>query len=143
MNIWKMPSVTLQPEVTLVRWRAVRIFSGDQHWDILLGWCVQSSCGRVSTPIVAFDAVAARATTRSGRIYTLAGEPGFDNDADYVFQGRFGPLLHDENHQDVGQSYLERILKVFQEPSSGPRMGRRVCQLANGNPRDTQKKMNE
>lgn len=111
MNIWNMPSLELQPTVTLARWRVVRISLGEIQCDILLGWCVQSSCGRVSTPIVAFNGLTAKATTRSGRVYSLLGESAYDDDADYIFQSRFYPLLGEDNHLDVSQSYQENILK--------------------------------
>ena len=112
MNIWNMPLLELQPTVTLARWRVVRISLGEKQWDILLGWCVQPSCARVSTPIVAFDAFTAQATTRSGRVYSLLGESAYDDDADYVFQSRFYPLLREGNHLDVSQSFQEKVLEA-------------------------------
>ncbi|MEO8119743.1 MAG: hypothetical protein ABI606_10525, partial [Rhodoferax sp.] len=41
--------------------------------------------GRVSSKVMQVDAAQRRVTTRSGRVYLLAGEPGLDSDAQYVW----------------------------------------------------------
>ncbi|WP_137890338.1 ankyrin repeat domain-containing protein [Ramlibacter sp. 2FC] len=43
--------------------------------------------GRVTSPVVNWDWAHVTATTRSGRVYQLKGEPGYDEDAFYVFEG--------------------------------------------------------
>ncbi|MBT1076558.1 hypothetical protein [Geobacter grbiciae] len=40
---------------------------------------------RISTPITSFNAETAEGVTKSGRIYKLVGNPGFDADADWVW----------------------------------------------------------
>lgn len=90
MPVWTMPAVAQQPTVHLCRWRVYRFTLDGQHWDVLSGWDPDNNCGRCSTPIAVLDAGGLRAQTRSGRVYNLAGAPGFDADALYVFQARFG-----------------------------------------------------
>lgn len=41
--------------------------------------------GRVCSPVMEFDKNTMRGMTRSGRIYELVGEPGFNRDAEYVW----------------------------------------------------------
>ena len=40
--------------------------------------------GRVSSPIVTFDAATMRGITHTGRVYELKGPPGLNMDAEYV-----------------------------------------------------------
>ncbi len=82
--LWKVPDASIEPELTLANWQVYQTETGDCH---LVGYCLERGEGRVSTAITAFDPVSCCALTRSGRSYQLRGSPGFNGDADYVWQG--------------------------------------------------------
>ena len=90
MPLWSVAPVTTQPSLTLVRWRVFETVepegSGQRPTRHFVGFCPGNVEGRVSSPIVSFDHVRLRGITASGRVYALAGEPGTDPDADYVFE---------------------------------------------------------
>ena len=73
-----------------MRWRVFETVepegSAQKATRHFVGYCPGNVEGRVSSPIVSFDHVRLRGTTASGRVYALAGEPGTDADADYVFE---------------------------------------------------------
>lgn len=78
--------VTVEPVTFLSSWQLVELKNGDgQRTRHLIG-CADFA-GRVSTDLVAFDVLALRATTQSGRVYVLEGPPGHDSDADWLFAG--------------------------------------------------------
>jgi len=91
VTVWSMPQVEDNPFVHLVRWRVYRFVVGEEKLDILSGWDLENACGRCSTPVVQVEVGAKTVRTRSGRRYLLNGAPGFDDDAHYVFEARFGP----------------------------------------------------
>ncbi len=80
MPIWIVNTVEDQPELILVQWRIFEI-DGMRHFN---GYVQANREGRVSSPILEFDPSTMRGRTRSGRVYQLAGKPGFNFDADYV-----------------------------------------------------------
>ena len=51
-----------------------------------VGFNAADQDGRVSTPIVSFNAAERSGVTFSGRCYILVGPPGFDDDAEYVWE---------------------------------------------------------
>lgn len=110
MNIWSMPSVTREPTIRLLRWRIYRFTLDDRHWDVLSGWDRQNCCGRCSTPVVEFSPAERVVRTRSGRLYLLDGASGFDDDARYVFEARFGAGVPDGWQQDdVTPEYSKQL----------------------------------
>jgi hypothetical protein len=103
MSIWSVACVENQPEITLCSWRVYETERGEHHF---VGYCVENESGRVSSAIVTFDAKVRTGVTRSGRRYVLAGEPGFDQDALYVWSvwaARYGVA----ETTDVTSKYLE------------------------------------
>lgn len=82
MPIWTTRPVDVQPNITLVRWR---IFQSERKELHFVGYCPKNYEGRVSSAVQNFDPVTQRGVTQSGRIYELAGPPGFDQDAMYVW----------------------------------------------------------
>ena len=89
-GIHAVPSVTAQPDITLLNWWVVEV-SGylgqkDRRTRHFVGWNMFDAEGRASTPIVAFDPVTRQGRTESGRVYELRGDPGYNADADYVWQ---------------------------------------------------------
>lgn len=81
MPIWQTKPVTEQPSITLERWRIMETERNERHF---VGYNPADREGRVSSAIQSFDPVTRRGVTRSGRVYALAGPPGFDSDAGYV-----------------------------------------------------------
>lgn len=107
MTVKTMPSVDSQPDIVLTDWSVVRISADDQHWDVILGWCELNRCGRVTTPVMAFDGEQGIAITRSGRRYQLAGPPGKCDDAYYVYRQTFGHIPH--KRVDITADYLGQM----------------------------------
>jgi len=82
--IWSVRTVTSQPQLRLVDWSIIEIQNGDRHF---VGYNVDDSEGRVSTAIKAFDPKSRKGVTSSGRVYELLGEPGYDAEAEHVWEG--------------------------------------------------------
>lgn len=76
-------SIAEQPVVWLERWHVLQADNVFRHF---VGFSVADQDGRVSTPIVSFNAVERTGITASGRRYVLVGPRGFDEDAQYVWE---------------------------------------------------------
>lgn len=83
MTLWNIGPVSLEPEVSITRWRVFEVDGGAKHF---VGADERNFSGRVSSEIVAFDCEARRGRTVSGRVYQLIGSPGRTDDADYVWR---------------------------------------------------------
>jgi hypothetical protein len=83
MTMWNVEDVDGEPEVVLVRWRVMETEGGDRH---LIGAREDGITGRVSTAITMFDSSRMMAMTQSGRTYQLHGAPGYNADAQYVWE---------------------------------------------------------
>lgn len=81
MPVWMTIPVKEQPSLTLERWSVIQMPERGRHF---VGWCLENSEGRVSSPIVKFDRKTLRGVTSTGRVYQLQGAPGLDGDAEYV-----------------------------------------------------------
>uniref|UniRef100_UPI0035B0C5ED hypothetical protein n=1 Tax=Hylemonella sp. TaxID=2066020 RepID=UPI0035B0C5ED len=86
-RLYRIDPVDDQPCTLLQRWRifSVRLASGvrERH---LVGYAPAEAAGRVSTAIVGLDLSSRRATTRSGRIYLLEGEPEYDDEGQWLWE---------------------------------------------------------
>lgn len=84
MPVWALAPVEQDPEVTLTHWVVLELPNGDRH---LVGFesFGRDGQGRVSSKIVTFDKDKMQAVTRSGRVYKLSGQPGWNADAEYVW----------------------------------------------------------
>jgi hypothetical protein len=83
MSIWMSRPVEEEPTITLVRWRIFETEMGQRHF---VGARLDESSGRVSSAIVDIHVDSRTGTTESGRVYILVGPPGFDDDAQYVWE---------------------------------------------------------
>jgi hypothetical protein len=83
MVMWNVEGVSGEPEIVLVRWRILETDSGERH---LVGAREDDFTGRVSTAITTFDPSRMMAMTQSGRTYQLRGAPGYNADAQYVWE---------------------------------------------------------
>lgn len=81
-SIWETPPVSIQPSIRLARWSVKETETGDRHF---IGFNIDDHEGRASTAIRSFNPKTALGITASGRIYQLAGPPGRDPDADWVW----------------------------------------------------------
>lgn len=77
-------SVAMEPRVTLCAWSAF-ICLLPSHNGVptlhLVGWRVETSRGRTSSPVLTIDCQTRRCLTSSGTVYQLAGTPGMNADA--------------------------------------------------------------
>jgi hypothetical protein len=119
MSIWGMPSVENQPIVTLIRWRVLRLKAQDVSIDLVLGWCLEDGHARMSTPIKHHDAVARTLTTKSGRVYVVAGPYGYDDDAQYILEQHFGRTA--QKATDVSAEYSNGLSEAARENSNDAR----------------------
>jgi hypothetical protein len=79
-NVWRAAPVDEDPSVQLVNWQIQHMKEG----SFFMGREVRGT-GRVSTDIVQYDEAKQRGITKSGRVYELVGSPGWDSDAEYVW----------------------------------------------------------
>lgn len=82
MAVWRPGDITDEPEVVLSSWKVLEIESGDRHF---CGYNLLLREGRVSSRIEEFDPSTMMGRTRSGRVYSLQGKPGWNSDASYVW----------------------------------------------------------
>lgn len=76
MRIRPAPPVSEQPEVRLSHWRIYQVEGAHR----LVGYCLDSGCYRVTTPLRALDLDAGTAVTASGRRYQLLGPTALPED---------------------------------------------------------------
>jgi hypothetical protein len=79
MSIWATQRVSEEPIISLTRWSVFQTETGERHFCGMNG-----NEGRVTSALVSYDELTRTATTKSGRIIVLEGEPGWSSDADYV-----------------------------------------------------------
>jgi hypothetical protein len=79
-GIWGTAPVNEEPEIRLSSWSIRELSDGDRHF---VGY--GDGEGRVSSKIITYDHETKRGVTRSGRVYELVGNPGVNNDAEYVW----------------------------------------------------------
>lgn len=106
MPVWKTTPVERAPELRLARWSVREVQPGATRH--LVGYNTTEREGRVSSRITAFDEERHRAMTESGRVYELAGRPGHDSDAEYVWQ-RWLSYMGDVTWSDVTHEYVPRV----------------------------------
>lgn len=103
-GVHALPGVELEPEVSLIHWSIRECDRADgtrtQH---LIGYDTFGREGRVSSTIVELNMDARTARTKSGRVYSLKGDPGQHSDSEYVWQ-TWLYLQKAKNDQDVTHS---------------------------------------
>ena len=103
-SIWRPVDVSQEPETKLTRWRVYNVMlpGGLEYTAHFVGNA--DGEGRVSSPILEYDAKTKRGVSRSGRVYELAGDSGNCRDAAYVFQ-HWCVIENDPPKQDVTGEY--------------------------------------
>ena len=88
MATWKVEPIHGDPDKTLDAWAVLEVpFNGpDKPWiRHFIGLARESGNGQVSSPVLSFDPAKRYGRTQSGRIYHLAGDPGGNADAIYMW----------------------------------------------------------
>jgi hypothetical protein len=72
------PSVEVEPATVLTHWRIMKVWNlhGDGRRTLHLTGSTPTTNGRVTTELVNCEVERMQATTRSGRVYLLAGASG-------------------------------------------------------------------
>ena len=84
MPIWTATPIEQTPELSLARWTIREV--QPRNTRHLVGYNLTEQEGRVSSHITGYDAERHRVTTESGRVYELVGDPGYNDDAEYVWE---------------------------------------------------------
>lgn len=82
--IRRIRSTSEEPSASLVRWRLAQVRYADGSVQRHLRGSVNDE-GRISTRVSGIDLETMQVTTVTGRVYCLAGPPGDDHDASYVY----------------------------------------------------------
>lgn len=87
MSIFGVASVHEEPEESIIHWSVheASYSNSSDKTHHLVGYIARQRLGRVSSAIQVFDREKMLIKTRSGRVYHLKGQPGFNSDADYVW----------------------------------------------------------
>jgi len=81
MSIW---NVSDPQTVSVKSWSVIEAYDGYKTSRHIVGYNVDEKEGRVSSDIV--ESKDGKLITRSGRIYNLIGDPGYDSDGSYVWE---------------------------------------------------------
>jgi hypothetical protein len=101
MSLLPSSSIDEQPVIWLERWRVLEANHELRHF---VGFSVADQDGRVSTPIVSFNKAERSGVTASGRRYILMGPPGYDDDAEYVWE-QYAGFFGFKEVVDVSEEY--------------------------------------
>lgn len=105
-SIWRPASVTQEPETSLTQWRVMKVNSDfNTHKDTIHFVGYAGYEGRVSSSVQEYDSKTKRGITKSGRIYELTGNSGFNGDAAYVWNMWVNRLGTDAVATDVTKEY--------------------------------------
>jgi len=109
-HIWPIDSVDVRPRVQLSSWRAYEVAHprGEALSRHLVGYVLEHDHGQVSSPVLRVDPVARCCVTHSGRVYELVGEPGYSEDASYVWL-RWKQANAIVNARDVTDELVRRL----------------------------------
>lgn len=102
MSIWSPRPTSELPRIPLSQWRVFELADGSRHF---VGVDMFDRSGRVSSPIVTFDAATMQGTTQTGRIYELVGQQGWSVQGEYVWM-RWCELYDVTSYSDVTERLL-------------------------------------
>ena len=105
-SIWKPADVTQEPHVLLHCWQVYVVKGGTPAvpGDTVHFTGYTGREGRVSSPVLQYDAKTHRGVTASGRIYELNGSPGYHSDVQYVWNRWLGIMSHPDA-ENVSDQY--------------------------------------
>lgn len=123
MPIWPIEPIADLPHVTLDAWTVfeVPVDGESKPWTKhFVGFSREGRQGQVSSPVERFDPATRCGTSRSGRVYQLAGRPGSDGDARYVWE-RWKAFNSIKNVRDIsGEVYAEIQRAAGVAPGDSP-----------------------
>lgn len=102
MSIWKTKSVTEEPSIQLYKWRVFSVTDGIDETIHFVGWTGNE--GRVSSNIVSYDKETNTGISRTGRVYKLVNNNGYDSDAIYTFD-RWLSINGNLTYKDITEKY--------------------------------------
>jgi hypothetical protein len=111
MPIWPVQPVAALPHVTLDAWAVFEVAMDGEDKPLtrhFVGFSRERHHGQVSTPVKVFDPSTRCGVTRSGRVYQLAGYPGSDADARYVW-GIWKAVNSIEHERDISDEVFAEI----------------------------------
>lgn len=113
MPVWSVAPIEDEPSLVLCDWRIyeLRGVYGDGISRHFAGSRVDERSGRVSSGIQIFDVAQRRGTTNSGRVYQLAGRPGWSMDAEYVWNA-FCRIQAVRDVRDVTNEIVEQLQRA-------------------------------
>jgi len=86
-GVHTLPGVDVEPGVSLIQWSIRECDRTDgTRTRHLVGYDTHGREGRVSSTIVELNLDAKTPKTKSGRVYSLKGDPGQHSDSEYVWQ---------------------------------------------------------
>jgi hypothetical protein len=107
-SVWNVASVADEPDTKLTQWRIFSIRGGkggDKETVHFVGYTEGwHGEGRVCSAVQTFDGATRKGVTKSGRIYELVGDPGYNSDAMYVW-ARWLSINGDPDVEDITDSY--------------------------------------
>ncbi|MGI2231547.1 hypothetical protein ACRPM7_16440 [Burkholderia vietnamiensis] len=103
MPIWRPRPVSELSKIPLSQWRIFELADGSRYF---VGVDMFDRSGRVSSPIVIFDATTMRGTTQTGRVYELVGQQGWSLQSEYVWK-RWCELYEVTSYADVTARLLD------------------------------------
>ena len=84
-SVWRPADVSVEPDTKLVQWQVHQVTTPDDGLSTVHFMGYTGYEGRVCSAILEYDAKTKKGVTKSGRVYELVGDPGFNRDAIYVF----------------------------------------------------------
>jgi ATP-dependent Lon protease len=107
MTIHPIASIDEEPEESIYSWsiRELQTSYEPQRTRHLVGYLPYYGEGRVTSAIQVFDKESKRIVTKSGRIYSLMGEPRYHPDGEYVWK-RWKSLNNGQDECDVTDQYV-------------------------------------
>lgn len=93
-SIWKPADVTQEPHTKMHSWQVYQVAGklGTEGGDTIHFVGYAGYEGRVCSPVQTYDQKTHRGVTASGRIYELVGPPGYNGDAQYVWDRWLGMM---------------------------------------------------
>ena len=107
------PGVHDEPATVLTDWRIMRVWNLDANgkWTLHLTGSTPKTNGRVTTELVSCELTRMQATTSSGWVYLLAGEPSDGTMAEIAITVWLRGAGKVVEHKDVTLAYL-RLRKI-------------------------------
>ncbi|MCK5667296.1 MAG: hypothetical protein KAI17_27605 [Thiotrichaceae bacterium] len=109
--IQEAESVIREPKASITNWTIIEVtFTDDTQSNHLLGFVVGKK-GRITSAIQKFDCATKTITTRSGRVYSLLGQPGSNRDIQHLIAGWYY-LDQIVKYKNVTDNYAKKIKSI-------------------------------